>query len=67
MVSEGDFNRDGKVNALDFNILATNFGTYLAPAAAATPSEQLAVAQSAVPDLFSSMTIPSDSRNTLLL
>jgi len=30
--STGDFNYDGRINALDFNILATNFGQGIAPA-----------------------------------
>ncbi len=58
-LSNGDFNYDGKVNALDFNILATQFGTYLAPAVStpvdppvATPLGA-AVSAPAMPNLFS--------------
>ena len=36
-VGKGDFNYDGVVNALDFNILATNFGNTLAPPSAPVP------------------------------
>ena len=35
LFSQGDFNRDGRVNALDFNIFASKFGTILAPASGA--------------------------------
>jgi hypothetical protein len=34
----GDFNHDGNVNAMDFNVLATAFGIALAPAPAGDPS-----------------------------
>jgi len=30
--SDGDLNADGTVDALDFNLLATNFGVTLSPA-----------------------------------
>ena len=30
--AEGDFNYDGKINALDFNAVATNFGAAAIPA-----------------------------------
>jgi hypothetical protein len=42
--SKGDFNGDGKVNALDFNILAAKYGTHLAaaPSLGATVFDALA-------------------------
>ena len=41
----GDFNFDGKVNALDFNFLATNFGEVSpSPPAGALAPEPLAIA-----------------------
>jgi hypothetical protein len=43
--SQGDFNYDGVINAIDFNILATRFGTILPPPASA-------VALATVGDLF---------------
>ena len=56
--TQGDFNYDGKVNALDFNALASLWGTYLAPP---TPSEPILLSESAsVPRaLATPLTLPT--------
>ena len=57
--SQGDFNRDGTINALDFNVLATKFGATLSgPSLASQAGHSLAAA---VPgDLFGSKRVGID-------
>jgi hypothetical protein len=59
--SQGDFNYDGKVNALDFNVLATKFGTYLAPASPAEAVTAAAPVRSTqTPSLFADEPLADD-------
>ncbi len=67
--TQGDFNGDGTVNALDFNILATKFGTKLAAPSMATAlsddvpvtnSSSPSVADMALPNLFADRPIPQN-------
>jgi MYXO-CTERM domain-containing protein len=56
--STGDFNYDGKVNALDFNAIATNFGS---PAITA-PALEAAVPEPGVFALLGAVTLLARQR-----
>jgi hypothetical protein len=63
--SQGDFNHDDKVNALDFNTIATKYGTYLAPILLAprgeAPETVNAAKSAGANDLFTDKPITPDA------
>ena len=63
--ADGDFNYDGKVNALDFNLLATKFGSALTPPPPATTSALAIPAAASIASLFSNASITSPTKDLL--
>jgi len=64
--SAGDFNYDGKVNALDFNALASGFGANLSGAAPLLFDSAPLPQGSAPPLRFSHQSIQSEDRAALI-